>query len=49
MTLDAIDRIARAVRPGMLEEDAVAQGRKILKGMRLLRGWRLCTQDRYRR
>jgi ribosome recycling factor len=31
MTLDAIDRIARAVKPGMLEEDAVAQGRKILK------------------
>jgi Xaa-Pro aminopeptidase len=39
MTLDAMDRIARAVKPGMLEEDAVAQGRKILKGMGLLRGW----------
>ena len=39
MTLDAIDRIARAVKPGMLEEDAVAQGRKTLKGMGLLRGW----------
>jgi Metallopeptidase family M24 len=39
MPLDAIDRIARAVKPGMLEEDAVAQGRKILKGMGLLRGW----------
>jgi Xaa-Pro aminopeptidase len=39
MTLDAMDRIARAVKPGMLEEDAVAQGRKILKEMGLLRGW----------
>jgi Xaa-Pro aminopeptidase len=39
MTLDAMDRIARAVKPGMLEEDAVAGGRKILKEMGLLRGW----------
>jgi hypothetical protein len=39
MTLDAMDRIARAVKPGMLEEDAVAEGRKILKEMGLLRGW----------
>jgi len=39
MTLDAMGRIAHAVKPGMLEEDAVAQGRKILKEMGLLRGW----------
>jgi hypothetical protein len=28
-----MDRIARAVKPGMLEEDTVAEGRKILKEM----------------
>jgi Xaa-Pro aminopeptidase len=39
MTLDAVDRIARAVKPGMLEEDAVAQSREILKEMGMLRGW----------
>lgn len=39
MTLDAMERIAQAVKPGMLEEDAVAEARKILKAMGLLRGW----------
>jgi Xaa-Pro aminopeptidase len=39
MTLDAMSRIAEAVRPGMVEEDAVAEGRKILKEMGLMRGW----------
>lgn len=39
MTLDALNRIAHAVRPGMAEEDAVAEGRRILKDMGMLRGW----------
>lgn len=39
LTLDALDRIARAVAPGMVEEDAVAEGRAILRDMGLLRGW----------
>lgn len=39
MTLAAVDRIALAVKPGMLEEDAVLEGRRILKEMGLLRGW----------
>jgi Xaa-Pro aminopeptidase len=39
MTFDAMARIAQAVEPGMVEEDAVAEGRKILKAMGLLRGW----------
>jgi len=39
MTRAAMDLIARAVKPGMLEEDAVAEGRRILKDMGLLRGW----------
>jgi Xaa-Pro aminopeptidase len=39
MTLDAVDRIARAVKPGMVEEEAAAEGRRILKDMGMLRGW----------
>ena len=39
MTLDAMGRIAQAVGPGMVEEDAVAEARKILKEMGLVRGW----------
>ena len=39
MTLEAVDKIALTVKPGMLEEDAVMEGRRILKEMGLLRGW----------
>jgi Xaa-Pro aminopeptidase len=39
MTLDAVDRIAGTVKVGMMEEDAVAEGRRILKDMGMLRGW----------
>jgi Xaa-Pro aminopeptidase len=39
MTLEALRRIASAVQPGMAEEQAVAEGRSILKEMGLLRGW----------
>lgn len=38
-TLDAVRQIARAVKPGMVEEDAVEAARKILKEVGLLRGW----------
>lgn len=38
-TLDAVQSIARAVQPGMLEEEAVEAARQILKGAGLLRGW----------
>jgi Xaa-Pro aminopeptidase len=39
MTLEAVENIARAVKPGMVEEDAVAEARRILKEMGMLRGW----------
>src|SRR5258707_1188387 len=39
MTLEALRRIASAGQPGMAEEQAVAEGRSILKKMGLLRGW----------
>jgi hypothetical protein len=39
MTRSAIDEIAAAVEPGMVEEDAVKLARKILASKRMLRGW----------
>lgn len=39
MTRDAIHEIAAAVRPGMLEEDAVAMGKDVLAKRSMLRGW----------
>lgn len=38
-TFEAIDEIARRVQPGMVEEDAVAMAKSVLKGAGLLRGW----------
>lgn len=38
-TRQAIHLIADQVRPGMVEEDACAMAREILKGEELLRGW----------
>jgi Xaa-Pro aminopeptidase len=38
-TWAAIDRIAAAVKPGMLEEEAMALTRDILKQADMLRGW----------
>lgn len=39
LTRDAIERIARSVRPGMVEEDAVELARGILAKDGMLRGW----------
>ncbi|MDB5820545.1 MAG: (Fe-S)-binding protein, partial [Rhizobacter sp.] len=39
MTRDAIHRIASAVRPGMVEEDAVDMAKDLLADMGMLRGW----------
>lgn len=39
MTRDAIQRIAQAVRPGMVEEDAVDMAKDILADASMLRGW----------
>lgn len=39
MTHDAITRIAAAVRPGMVEEDAVEMARDILSEAGMARGW----------
>jgi hypothetical protein len=39
MTLEVLAQIASIVRPGMAEEEAVAEGRSILKRKGLLRGW----------
>jgi len=38
-TFDAIDAIARQIRAGMTEEDAVALAKAMLKQLGLLRGW----------
>ncbi len=38
-TFRAIERIAAAIRPGMLESEGVALARSILKDRGLLRGW----------
>ncbi|AME28093.1 MULTISPECIES: M24 family metallopeptidase [Burkholderiaceae] len=39
MTRDAIHQIARAVKPGMVEEDAVDMAKDILAEQGMLRGW----------
>jgi Metallopeptidase family M24 len=39
MTRDAIHEIAAAVKPGMVEEDAVAMAKDVLAGKSMLRGW----------
>jgi Xaa-Pro aminopeptidase len=39
MTLDAIQRIASGIQPGMVEEDAVQLAKRVLKDAGLLRGW----------
>lgn len=39
MTRDAVQRIAAAVRPGMVEEDAVEMARDILAEAGMVRGW----------
>ena len=39
LTRDAISRIAAAVRPGMVEEEAVEMAKDILAEAKMLRGW----------
>lgn len=39
MTRAAIHEIAAAVRPGMIEEDAVAMAKRLLAARGMLRGW----------
>jgi Xaa-Pro aminopeptidase len=39
MTRKAIRRIARCIEPGMIEEDAVATTKRLLKDWGMLRGW----------
>lgn len=39
MTRDSIHQIARAVRPGMVEEDAVEMAKDLLAAKGMLRGW----------
>jgi hypothetical protein len=39
MTRDALHEIAAAVKPGMVEEDAVEMGKDILAARSMLRGW----------
>jgi Xaa-Pro aminopeptidase len=39
MTRDAIRQIARAVKPGMVEEDAVEMAKDMLASLGMLRGW----------
>jgi Xaa-Pro aminopeptidase len=39
MTRDAIRQIARAVKPGMVEEDAVEMAKDLLADKGMLRGW----------
>lgn len=39
MTRDAIHRIAQAIRPGMLEEDAVEMAKDMLADAHMVRGW----------
>ncbi|MEJ0084738.1 MAG: M24 family metallopeptidase [Pseudomonadota bacterium] len=39
LTFDAIDEIARQIRPGMREEEGVAAAKATLKQRGLLRGW----------
>jgi hypothetical protein len=39
MTRAAIHEIAAAVKPGMVEEDAVEMAKGILRGKKMLRGW----------
>lgn len=39
MTKDAIHRIAQAIQPGMVEEDAVEMAKDMLAEVNMLRGW----------
>ncbi|CAN7776809.1 aminopeptidase P family protein [Caballeronia sp. LjRoot34] len=39
MTRDAIRQISRAVKPGMVEEDAVEMAKDLLASLGMLRGW----------
>ena len=41
LTFDAINEIARQIRPGMVEEDGVGLAKSTLKQLGLLRGWQL--------